>query len=467
MKPQLTGEPAPGELIRKDRVDVMHPFSALHTSPHRNVVLIKKAEGALLTDSEGTEFLDGTAGLYCVNIGYGRREIAEVAASQIKRLSFCHTFGSFTNEPSIELAHRLLDLAPSNMRRVLFATGGSDANDAQIKLVRRYNNLLGRRRKKKIIARRNSYHGATIGAGSLTGVDAVHRTFDLPIPDVLHTLPADYHRRPAGFSDPEQYSRYLAGQLDRLIEAEGPETVAAFIAEPVTGGTGAVVPPAGYFTEIRKVLNRHDVLMIADEVITGFGRTGSWFASPELDIKPDLITVAKGITSGYFPMAACLISEKISSVLYGEREADGMFAHGHTASGHPVGSAIALANLDILEQEQLPQNAAIVGQHLLSRLKERFGSHELVGDIRGRGLLIAVELDKDKERRQPFDDPTSMAHRLIEACFQERLIVRGSPGKVLILLSPPLTITETDADEIVSRLERGLTRFVAAYKAGC
>jgi L-2,4-diaminobutyrate transaminase len=292
----------------------------------------------------------------------------------------------------------------------------------------------------------------------------MHRTFDLPIPGILHTLATDYHRRPAGITTPAQFTQYLIDDLVRLIEAEGPDTIAAFIAEPVSGSGGVLVPPEDYFREVKKVLDRYDVLMIADEVITGFGRTGSWFASPDLGIKPDLMSIAKGLTSGYFPMSACLLSAKVADVLYADKSADAMFAHGFTWSGHPVGAAIAHANLDILEQEGLPENAARVGAYLIERLHSRLGEHPLVGEIRGRGLLIGIELDGDRATRRPFAEPHRVASLVSRACFDERLLVRGGHGRALAALAPPLIATTGDADEIVARLVRVLDRVAAEAK---
>jgi L-2,4-diaminobutyrate transaminase len=399
-----------------------------------------------------------------MNVGYGRQVIADVAAKQMAKLPYFHTFGNFSNEPMARLSDRLLKLAPPGMTRVVFASSGSEANDTQIKTVRRYNNLLGRPTKKKIIARLSSYHGSTVAAGSLSGLPMMHRTFDLPIPGILHTLATDYHRRPAGISTPGQFTQYLIDDLVRLIETEGPDTIAAFIAEPVCGSGGVLVPPEDYFSEVSKVLDRYDVLMIADEVITGFGRTGSWFASPELGIKPDLMSIAKGLTSGYFPMSGCLLSAKVADVLYADKSADAMFAHGFTWSGHPVGAAIAHANLDIMEQERLPENAARIGAYLIDRLRSKLAEHPLVGEIRGRGLLIGVELDGDRATRRPFAEPHRVASLVSRACFEERLLVRGGHGRVLAALAPPLIATVGDADEIVARLGRVLDRVAGEAK---
>jgi L-2,4-diaminobutyrate transaminase len=459
-----TTEAAGLEIEQFDRKDVIHGFATLNAQATNEVVVMTEATGMRVIDHRGREFLDAGGGLWCMNVGYGRQAIADVAAKQLAKLPYFHTFGNFSNEPMARLSDRLLKLAPPGMTRVVFASSGSEANDTQIKIVRRYNNLLGRRTKKKIIARLSSYHGSTIAAGSLSGLPMMHRTFDLPIPGILHTLATDYHRRPAGITTPEQYTQYLIDDLVRLIEAEGPDTVAAFIAEPVSGSGGVLVPPEDYFREVKKVLDRYDVLMIADEVITGFGRTGSWFASPGLGIKPDLMSIAKGLTSGYFPMSGCLLSAKVADVLYADKSADAMFAHGFTWSGHPVGAAIANANLDILEQEGLPDNAARIGAYLIDGLRSRLGEHPLVGEIRGRGLLIGIELDGDRVTRRPFAEPHRVGSLLSRACFDERLLVRGGHGRVVAALAPPLVATISDADEIIARLGRVLDRVAGEAK---
>jgi L-2,4-diaminobutyrate transaminase len=461
---QSTAEPLSLEIEQFDRKDVMHGFATLNAQATNEVVVMTEAKGMRVIDHRGREFLDAGGGLWCMNVGYGRQVIADVAAKQMAKLPYFHTFGNFSNEPMARLSDRLLKLAPPGMTRVVFASSGSEANDTQIKTVRRYNNLLGRPTKKKIIARLSSYHGSTVAAGSLSGLPMMHRTFDLPIPGILHTLATDYHRRPAGISTPGQFTQYLIDDLVRLIETEGPDTIAAFIAEPVCGSGGVLVPPEDYFSEVSKVLDRYDVLMIADEVITGFGRTGSWFASPELGIKPDLMSIAKGLTSGYFPMSGCLLSAKVADVLYADKSADAMFAHGFTWSGHPVGAAIAHANLDIMEQERLPENAARIGAYLIDRLRSKLAEHPLVGEIRGRGLLIGVELDGDRATRRPFAEPHRVASLVSRACFEERLLVRGGHGRVLAALAPPLIATVGDADEIVARLGRVLDRVAGEAK---
>ena len=453
------------DLEALDRADVLHGFSTLHAQATNEVVVVEEAKGLCIRDQRGREFIDAGGGLWCMNVGYGRPTIARAAAAQMAKLPYFHSFSNFSNEPLIRLSERLLRLAPRGMARVLYASSGSEANDTQIKIVRRYNNLLGRPEKKKIISRLSSYHGSTVGAGSLSGLPMMHRTFDLPIPGILHTLATDYHRRPNGIETPEQFTRHLVDELTQLIERAGAQTIAAFIAEPICGSGGVLVPPAGYFREVQKVLARHDILMIADEVITGFGRTGSWFASPELGIEPDLMSIAKGLTSGYFPMSACLVSTKVADVLYADKTSSAMFAHGFTWSGHPVGAAVAHANLDILEAENLPANAASVGSYLIDRMRAKLGGHPLTGEIRGRGLLIGLELDADRSSRRPFADMQQVSGLLSRACFEERLLVRGGHGRIVAALAPPLLATKADADEIVTRLGRALERVSAGVKA--
>lgn len=443
---------------RLDKSDVLHGFSTLHAQQTNEVVVVAEADGIRVTDRTGREFIDAGGGLWCMNVGYGRASIVEAAADQMAKLPYFHSFGNFSNEPMIRLSERILKIAPAGMTRVLYCSSGSEANDTHVKIVRRYNNLLGRPNKKKIIARLGSYHGSTVAAGSLSGLPMMHRTFDLPIPGILHTLAADFHRRPPAIDTQERFTQYLADELVRLIEREGPDTVAAFIAEPVTGSGGVLVPPENYFPEIKRVLDKYDILMIADEVITGFGRTGDWFASPGLGCEPDLMTIAKGLTSGYFPMSGCLLSHRVSDVLYADKSSSAMFAHGFTWSGHPVAAAVANANLDIMEEENLPGNAASVGAYLLARLRQALGEHPLVGEIRGRGLLLGVELDADRNSRKPFADPQFVGGLLGKACFEERLLLRGGHGRVVAAIAPPLVLTRSDADEIVVRLGRALDR---------
>jgi L-2,4-diaminobutyrate transaminase len=445
-------------LAQVDRQSVMHPFSVLAGQAAAEPCILARANGIFVTDVQGREYIDGGSGLWCVNVGYGRAEIADVMAAQSRELSYGLCFSGYSSEPLIHLAERLLALSPAPMAKVLFNNSGSEANEAQVKIVRAYNNLRGRPLKKKIISRHGAYHGASIAAGSLTGNDIVHRHFDLPIAGVLHTECPDYFRRANRDLTPEAFVGVMVEALERLIESEGPDTLAAFIAEPIMGSCGVVIPPAGYYEAIQAVLRRHDILMIVDEVITAFGRLGQWFSAPGFGIEPDLITCAKGITSGYFPMSACLVSGKVWDVLTADPERAGVFGHGFTTAGHPVAAAVALKNLEIIEREGLLENARGVGAYLLGQLRKRLGDHPLVGDIRGFGMMCGVELDADKRTHRPFDNAQAVGTLLGKICWAEGLMVRGGHGKAMAALAPPLILTEAQADEIVTRLQRGLDR---------
>jgi adenosylmethionine-8-amino-7-oxononanoate aminotransferase len=444
-------------LADSDNRTLVHPFSNLAEQARATPCILASAKGIRVTDVTGREYIDAGSGLWCVNVGYGRDELADVMAEQSRRLGYGLCFGGYSNEPLIELSRKLLALAPAGMSKVLFNSGGSEANDAQIKIVRLYNNLRGLPKKKKIIARRGAYHGSSIGAGSLTGLPLVHRNFDLPIEGIIHIDAPDFFRRRDLNWSPAQFCAQLIDNLNETIEREGPESIAAFIAEPVMGSGGVIIPPEGYFNAIQEILRHHDILCIADEVITGFGRVGAWFCAGQWGLEPDLITCAKGITSGYFPMSACLIGAKVWEVLASPSHDAGLFGHGFTAAGHPVGAAVALKNIEILEREQLLSNALVTGDYLLRQLRDGLADHPLVGDIRGIGMLCAVELDADRFAQRAFSDP-GVAGMFSRCCLQENLMVRGAHGKVMAALAPPLILTRQDADEIVTRLGRALDR---------
>ena len=444
-------------LSESDRLRVMHPFSNLAEQARGDPRILSHAEGVRIFTADGREYIDGGSGLWCVNIGYGRQEIADTLAEQSRRLSYGLCFGGFSNEPLIELSERLLNLAPKTMSKVLFNNSGSESNDAQIKIVRLYNNLRGLPRKKKIISRHGAYHGASIGAGSLTGHPVVHNNFDLPIEGVIHIDAPDYFRRPDADQSPDHFLQQLISNLESTLAREGPDTVAAFIAEPVMGSCGVIIPPPGYFPAVADILRRHDILLISDEVITGFGRLGEWLAGKLFGIEPDLITLAKGMTSGYFPMSACLVGAKVWDVISADAGSrGGLFGHGFTTAGHPVGAAVALKNLEILERESLLQNARSTGEYLLNRLRTKLSEHPLVGDIRGVGMMCGLELDADKSTHTPFANQQVMASLFGNCCWESGLMVRGGHGKVMAALAPPLTLSTDEADEIVVRLGNAL-----------
>jgi L-2,4-diaminobutyrate transaminase len=433
-----------------DRKHVFHPFSVLQrheqSGPRRMIV---RGSGSTVYDEDGRAYIDAMAGLWCVNIGYGRREIADALHEQTLRLPYYHSFSSMATDTPAMLAERLIDIAPEGMSKVLYGTSGSDANDTQIKLIRLYNNLLGRPQKKKIISRQRGYHGVSLASASLTGFSSMHAGFDLPIDGIVHTT-APYRLREAlpGESDADFVAR-LAADLDALIVAEGPETVAAFIAEPVQAAGGVIVPPDGYFPAIQEVLRKHDVLLIADEVVCGFGRLGTWFGSDMLGIKPDLMTVAKGITSAYFPLSACIVSEHVWRVLSDE-SGERSFGHGYTYTSHPLAAACALANLDVIERDGLVAQAGARGDYLNARLREAFDGHPLVGEVRGRGLIAAVEFTAGTEPTQLFDPLGQVAARVDAECLERGVITRALPDSDTISFSPPFVVTESEIDEIVA-----------------
>jgi L-2,4-diaminobutyrate transaminase len=443
---QVAASRAAGEI---DRRHVFHPFSVLAeheaAGPRRMMVA---GQGSTLTDDQGRTYIDAMAGLWCVNVGYGRPEIAEALARQTLRLPYYHSFSSMATDTPALLAERIIGLAPPGMSKVLFGNSGSDANDTQVKLVRLYNNLLDRPEKKKIVSRMRGYHGVSLASASLSGLPGMHRTFDLPLDGILHTG-APYRlweARPG--EDDAAFSARLASELEALILAEGPDTVAAFIAEPIQAAGGVIIPPEGYFAAIQEVLRRHDVLLIADEVVCGFGRLGTWFGSEVLGLEPDLVTVAKGLTSAYVPLSACIVSEKVWRVL-ADRGGGETFAHGYTYTSHPVCAAAALANLDILENEGLPEQAAVRGAYLLRSLIDALADHPLVGEVRGTGLIAAVELVAARDPMTKFDPPGSMAGRVARECLDRGVITRALPEGDSISFSPPFVITEAEIDEVV------------------
>lgn len=405
--------------------------------------------GTTLTDDHGRTYLDAMAGLWCVNVGYGRPELADAMRDQALKLPYYHGFSSMATDVPAHLAERIISHAPNAMSKVFFGLSGSDANDTQIKIVRRYNNLLGRPEKKKIISRQRGYHGVSLASASLTGLEGVHATFDLPLDFVRHvSAPSRLWESTPDESD-AQFSARLAAELDALIEAEGPETVGAFIAEPIQAAGGVIVPPDGYFAAISEVLRRHDVLLIADEVVCGFGRLGRWFGSEEFGIEPDLITVAKGLTSAYFPLSGTIVSERVWEVLADDRQGS-PFGHGYTYTAHPIAAAVGMANLDVIERDGLFEQAIARGERLRGALHEAFDDHPLVGEVRGRGLVAAVEFVAGQDPPQRFDPLGSAAAAVTAECLDRGVITRALPAGDSISFSPPFVVTEQEIDEIVA-----------------
>jgi L-2,4-diaminobutyrate transaminase len=452
-------------LEEMDRQSLIHPATSIADHLKNGPTIIAGGAGVRVKDRQGRELIDCGAGLWCVNIGYGRAELGEAAAQAMRDLGYYHTFSSHSNEPIIRLADRVLALfheraGARHLSKVFFGTSGSDANDTNFKLVRYYNNLRGRPQKKKVISRLGSYHGLTYAAGSLTGIAAFHKAFDLPIDGVLHTSCPHFYRFADNGEDEEAFTGRMLGDLETLIAREGPETIAAFIAEPIMGTGGVFLPPKKYFARVQELLAEHDILFIADEVITGFGRTGSWFATGLFDLKPDIVTLAKGITSAYFPLSASVISEEIWTVLRDASAKAGPLMHGFTYSGHPVGGAVAMANLDIMEREGLVENSAKLGAYLRDQLRERLADNPFVGEVRGAGLMVAVEFVASKEDRR-FFDPQLQPHRIIARnALAEGLLVRALPYGEINSFSPPLCITRSDLDEVAECYARAVDRAV-------
>ena len=444
-----------------DRDSVFHPVTSIADHLKRGPTIMASGSGARLTDNHGKTYLDAMAGLWCVNVGYGREELAAAGYQALKDLGFFHTFASMGNEAIARLADKVLSLLRdeagcARMSKVFFANSGSEANDTAIKLVRYFNNLRGAPLKKKIIARKGGYHGVTIGAGSLTGIPLYHKAFDLPIEGVIHvSCPHYYTFAEAGESE-AAFTARLVGELKATIEAEGAETIAAFFAEPIMGTGGVLIPPAGYFEAIRPILRDNDILLVADEVICGYGRLGAWFGSGVYGMDPDLLTFAKGVTSGYFPVSGLAVSQGVWDVLADASPEVGAFAHGFTYSGHPVGGAIGLANIAVLEAEGLVANAAAVGAYFKQALSERLAEHPFVGDIRGEGLILAVELVADRQTRARFE-PAAGKHRAVTAAaFERGLISRAMPFVDVNAFSPPLVFTRADVDETVDKYAASL-----------
>jgi L-2,4-diaminobutyrate transaminase len=439
------------ELDAWDRDHFFHPSThmAAHARGETPNRIITGGEGVYITDRDGKRSLDAFAGLYCVNVGYGRREIADAIAAQAHELAYYHAYVGHGSEPSIRLAKMIIDRAPAGMSRVFFGLGGSDANETNVKLVWYINNILGRPEKKKIISRWRGYHGSGLMTGSLTGLELFHKAFDLPLAQVLHTDAPYYYRREDRSLSEEQFSQRCADRLEELILAEGPETVAAFIGEPILGTGGLVPPPAGYWEKIQAVLAKYDVLLIADEVITGFGRLGSMFGSDHYGIKPDLITIAKGLTSAYAPLSGVIVSEKVWKILEKGSDALGAIGHGWTYSSHPLCTAAAIANLELVDSLGLVENAKETGAYFKQALTDALAGHRIVGEVRGEGLAAAVEFVADKDDRVYFDPALKVGPRIYAATLARGVITRALPQGDILGFAPPLCLTRDEADIVV------------------
>ncbi len=423
-----------------DRHHHLHPFTDARVFNDAGVRVITGAEGVYLTTSRGHRVLDGMAGLWCVNIGYGRRELAEAAHDQLLSLPYYNTFFQTSTVPATRLAGRLAEIAPEGFNHVFFANSGSEANDTAAKMVRWYWHTRGEPSRKTIISRRHAYHGVTMAAASMCGLDEMHPQFDLPLPGFIHADCPYWYRYGRGM-DPEEFGIAAARSVERLITETGPETIGAFIGEPVMGAGGVIVPPESYWPEIMRICREYGILVIADEVICGFGRTGEWFGSDTFGIEPDIMTIAKGLSSGYQPISGILVHDRIADVMI---EEGGEFQHGFTWSGHPVAAAVALANIDILRREAIIETCrTVTAPHMQQRLRELV-DHPLVGEVRGVGMMAAVELSGER----------GSATMVREEAWKRGLLVRAT-GESLIV-SPPLIISPDEVDTLADTLDAAL-----------
>lgn len=438
------------QLAQWDRDNFFHPSTHLGQFARGEGAqrIVTGGKGCHITDRDGNRLLDAFAGLYCVNVGYGRAEISDAIAKQAQELAYYHAYAGHGSEASITLAKMVMDRAPDHMARVYFGLGGSDANETNIKLVWYYNNILGRPLKKKIISRWRGYHGSGLMTGSLTGLELFHKKFDLPLSQVVHTDAPYYFRRPRADMSEADFTAHLVGEMEALIEREGADTIAAFIGEPVLGTGGIVPPPAGYWEAVQKVLEKHDILFIADEVVTGFGRLGSMFGSHHYALKPDLITIAKGLTSAYAPLSGSIVSQRMWDVLARGTDENGVLGHGWTYSAHPIGAAAGIANLELIDTLDLVGNAGRTGAYLNKVMTAALGNHRNVGEVRGEGMLCAVELVKDRDSRTFFDPAAGTGARVVAAMLKRGVIARAMPQGDILGFAPPLCLTEAEADTI-------------------
>lgn len=448
------------QLAEWDRENFFHASTHLaqHARGETATRVISSGEGVYITDRDGRKMLDAFAGLYCVNVGYGRTEIADAISKQAHELAYYHAYVGHGTEASITLAKMILDRAPDNMSKVYFGQSGSDANETNIKLVWYYNNILGRPQKKKIISRWRGYHGSGLMTGSLTGLELFHNKFDLPLSQVLHTQAPYYLRRADQSMSEEEFSADCAAKLEAMILAEGPDTVAAFIGEPVLGTGGIVPPPAGYWDAIQTVLKKYDILLIADEVVSGFGRLGSMFGCDHYGIEADMITIAKGLTSAYAPLSGSIISEKVWKVLEQGTDEYGAIGHGWTYSAHPIGAAAGVANLRLVDEMGLVANSKSTGAYLLNKLNEAFADHPNVAEVRGEGLMCAVEFAQSKSPLTFFDPAKKIGYAIAGEMASNNVIARAMPQGDIIGFAPPLCITPDEVDHVVATAKEAVAK---------
>lgn len=437
------------ELQALDAAHHMHPFTTQEALATRGARVITRADGVWITDSDGNRIIDGMAGLWCVNIGYGRERLAEVAARQMKELPYYNTFFMTTHVPAIALSQKLAEIAPGDLNHVFYAGSGSEANDTNIRMVRTYWAQKGKPDKKVIISRKNAYHGSTLGGASLGGMSGMHAQGGLPIPDVYHIDQPNWWSE-GGDMSPEEFGLERARQLEQAIHDLGEDKVAAFIAEPIQGAGGVIVPPDSYWPEIQRICDKYEILLIADEVICGFGRTGNWFGSQTVNIRPHIMTIAKGLSSGYQPIGGSIVCDEVASVI-GACE----FNHGYTYSSHPVTAAVALENINIIEEEGIVEHVRDDIGPYMKELWTAMTDHPLVGEAKIVGMMGSIALTPHKESRAKFaSEPGTVGYIVRERCFANNLVMRHVGDRMII--SPPLVMTRDEADILIERARKSL-----------
>jgi 4-aminobutyrate--pyruvate transaminase len=447
----------------RDIAYALHPYTDHKAHLVNGPVVISRGKGVRVYDDQGKEYIESVAGLWCASLGFDNERLVQAAADQMRKLPFYHAFTAKSHEPLIDLSEMLIERAPATMSKVFFANSGSEANDSAIKMIWYMNNALGRPEKKKIIARLKGYHGITLAAASLTGLPANHKLFDLPLPGFHHVgTPHHYHNALPGETE-EAFATRLAEELDAKIIAEGPETVAAFWAEPIMGAGGVILPPATYFPKIQAVLKKHDVLFVVDEVICGFWRTGSYWGSQTLNIEPDILVCAKALSASYLPISAVMVNEKVFEGIAEGSSTVGTWGHGFTYSGHPVPAAVAIETLKIYDEMDIGSHVKKVGAHLQAQLRARFADHPLVGEVRGTGLIGAVELVADKATKRNFDPAQKVGIRLTKVGEENGVILRSMTNDSLGF-SPPLIITEDEIDEMLNRFGKSLDEIMVTVR---
>ncbi len=431
----------------------LHSYTNAKKNEAEGSLVISHGKGVYIYDDDGKEYIEGLSGLWCLSLGYGEERLVEAAAAQMRKLPYYHTFTQKVSDVTIDLAEKLVGMAPVPMSKAYFTNSGSEANDSAIKMIWYYNNAIGRPEKKKIIARLKGYHGVTVAAASMTGLPMCHRDFDLPIARILHTECPHYYRFGKPGESEEQFATRMADSLEQMIVAEGPETVAAFFAEPIMGAGGVLIPPKTYFEKVQAVLRKYDVLFVADEVICGFGRTGNMFGTETFKLRPDIITVAKALSSAYLPIAGLLVNKRIYDGISENTAKIGTFGHGFTYSGHPVSSAVALETLKIYQERDILGQVRRVSPGFLKHLGA-FKDHPMIGEVRGIGLIGALELVRDKQTKEPFDPKLAVAAAVVKRAQDHGLIVRVVPDGVAFC--PPLIATDAEIAEMFKRFGRAL-----------